>query len=323
MRTGLSCAASEIMVSVIIPAYNAAATLGRAIESVRNQQDVNIEIIIVDDGSKDDTVAVARAAIRSGEQITIYEMPCNSGVSAARNAGIARARGEFLAFLDADDVWLPEKLKHQLAVIERDPKVILVSCNSRMLAADGVPIKEGHVNRPPVNGIDAWKTLLIYNFLPTPTVLTRTSLVREIGGFDEKLVVGEDLDLWIRLGVRGKIAVLPEILIFYYNLSNSLMKRHNWHAATIVEPMLERHIEEQRARLSISEIREMRGARSFKIGCDIFFAGGYFVSIALFAKAAWYGHRPLKSLFYLPRALLMGLTGSSFRAAKRLAKKIT
>ncbi|MEX5745714.1 glycosyltransferase family 2 protein [Massilia sp. X63] len=319
-RTGLNCDTDAIKVSVIIPAYNAAATLLRAIESVRAQQGVNAEIIIVDDGSRDATVATARAAVRPGEQIRVIEMPRNSGASAARNAGIALARGEFLAFLDADDIWLPEKLARQLALIESDPGITLVSCNSEMVTVDGIPIKEGHLNRPPVNGADAWKTLLIYNFVPTPTVMTRTALVRELGGFDEKLVVGEDLDLWIKLGVRGKIAVLPQILIRYYDMNNSLMKRHSWEAATIVVPMLERHILEQDARLSAHEIRHMRGSRSFKIGCDIFFAGGYRASMPLFASAARHGHRPLKSLFYLPRAIIMELASHTRRVIQGTPK---
>lgn len=319
-RSGLNCDTDAIKVSVIIPAYNAAATLLRALDSVRAQKGVDAEIIIVDDASSDGTVAVGRAAIRPGEQIRLVEMPRNSGASAARNAGIALARGEFLAFLDADDIWLPEKLARQVAVIESDPTITLVSCNSEMVTADGVLIKEGHVNRPPVSGANAWKTLLVYNFLPTPTVMTRTALVRELGGFNEQLVVGEDLDLWIRLGIRGKIAVLPEILIRYYDMNNSLMKRHSWEAATIVVPMLERHIHEQDARLSAHEIRHMRGSRSFKIGCDIFFAGGYRASMPLFAAAARHGYRPFKSLSYLPRAIIMELASHTRRAMQGTSK---
>jgi hypothetical protein len=136
-------------------------------------------------------------------------------------------------------------------------------------------------------------------------VLTRTALVRELGGFDETLAVGEDLDLWIKLAVRGKVAVLPEVLINYYDLNNSLMKRHGRQTGDIVEPMLERHIREQGARLSHAEVRRMRGGRSFQMACDLFFSGIYRPSIALFLKAARCGIRPLKSLSYLPRALLM------------------
>ena len=301
----LTCPPGDIEISVIIPAYNAAATIPRAIASVRAQHGQGIEIIVINDGSSDNTVEVVHAAIEPGENIIVLELAINSGVSAARNAGIAIARGTYLAFLDADDIWLPGKLVKQIALMQGDSEITLVSCNSQMTSADGVPLKEGHLNRPPVEGADAWKTLLVYNFLPTPTVLTRASLVRRLGGFDEALAVGEDLDLWIKLGIEGKIAVLPDILINYYDLNNSLMKRHGEQTGTIVVPMLEKHIVEQASKLSAAEIRLMRGMRSFQIGCDMFFAGGYRASIPLFIKSALYGTRPVKSLSYVPRAILM------------------
>jgi glycosyltransferase involved in cell wall biosynthesis len=303
--SALRCPADQILVSVIIPAYNAAATIGRALASVRAQAGVGAEIIVINDASSDQTSDVVRADIAPGENIQLLELAANSGASAARNAGIRIARGRYLAFLDADDVWLPEKLRRQVAAIAADPAITLVSCNSQMTSAAGVPLKEGHVNRPPVQGDQAWKTLLVYNFVPTPTVLTHTALVRELGGFDESLAVGEDLDLWIKLAIRGKVAVLPQILINYYNLNNSLMKRHERQAGAIVVPMLERHIHEQSSKLTRSEIRHMRGDRSFRMACDLFFSGSYRASTGLFWQAARCGTRPLKSLSYLPRALLM------------------
>jgi glycosyltransferase involved in cell wall biosynthesis len=301
----LSCPHDQITVSVIIPAYNAAATIERALDSVRAQSGVGVEVIVIDDCSADDTIDVVKNAIRPDENIRLLRMPGNGGASAARNAGILEARGRYLAFLDADDVWLPGKLMKQVAAIEADPEVTVVTCNSQMTSVSGVPLKEGHVNRPPVSGAEAWKTLLVYNFLPTPTILTRTALVRELGGFDEALAVGEDLDLWIKLAVRGKVAVLPEILIKYYDMNNSLMKRHGSQAGEIVVPMLERHIREQGAKLSRREVRTMRGTRSFQMACDLFFSDRYMPSIPLFLQAAACGIRPVKSLSYLPRALLM------------------
>lgn len=301
----LSCAPDNIQVSVIIPAFNAAATIARALASVRAQEGVGTEIIVIDDASCDGTADAVRAAIRPGENITLLQLPLNSGVSAARNAGIRLARAPYLAFLDADDIWLPGKLQRQVATITADPAITLVSCNSQQTDAEGRPLKEGHVNRPPVQGADAWKTLLVYNFLPTPTVLTRTALVRELGGFDEQLAVGEDLDLWIKLATRGKITVLPEVLINYYDLNDSLMKRHRRQTGDIVQPMIERHIREQASKLSDAEIRHMRGSRSFQMACDLFFSGSYRPSMSLFIQAARCGTRPLKSLSYLPRALML------------------
>ena len=115
MRTSVGA----MEVSVIIPAFNAADTIVRAIDSVRSQNTPSLEIIVIDDGSVDDTVNVVRSCIRAGENIQLIKMPKNSGVSAARNAGIKVARGKFLAFLDADDIWLPEKLRKQIEVMEQ------------------------------------------------------------------------------------------------------------------------------------------------------------------------------------------------------------
>jgi glycosyltransferase involved in cell wall biosynthesis len=293
------------LVSVIIPAYNAQDTVVRAIDSVLAQQDVALELIVVDDGSADATVDIVGQRLRGEPRARLLRMAANGGVSAARNFGIRAANGAFLAFLDADDIWLPGKLSKQLARIAHDPQVTLVSCNSRLVGPGGQALKEGHRNRPPVEGADAWKTLLQYNFIPTPTVLTRTALVRECGGFDETLAVGEDLDLWIKLGTRGAIAVLPDILINYSDMAGSLMKRHSGRAGAIVTPMLERHIEQQRARLSAAEIRLLRGRQAFQMGCDLYFSGHYDSCVPLFLKAVTHGERPLKSLSYIPRALLM------------------
>ena len=299
--------AESLQVSIIIPAFNAAKTVVRAIDSVLIQQGTTNEVIIIDDGSADDTVAVARARARGLPNVHVIEMERNRGVSAARNAGIAAAKGKYIAFLDADDMWLSGKLSKQVAIMEEDPAVSLVSCNSRLISADGVVLKEGHLNRPPVEGADAWKTLLMYNFIPTPTVLARTAMIKASGGFDESLAVGEDLDLWIKLGTRGKIAMLSEILINYYDTSGSLMKRHGSEAGVIVTPMIDRHLAAQSHRLSLSEIRGIRGTQSFRMGCDLFFTGSYRASVPMFLKSASLGTRPIKSLLYVPRAFIMEL----------------
>lgn len=304
---------NEYEISVIIPAYNAAETIGRAVDSVRIQKIASLEIIIIDDGSTDNTVEIIEALTRHDCNIHLVRMAKNSGVSAARNEGIRQARGEFLAFLDADDVWLADKLSKQITEIRTNPKISLVSCNSHLISESGEYLKEGHVNRPPVEGIDAWKTLLIYNFLPTPTVLTYRHLVQTLGGFNENLAVGEDLDLWIRLALMGEVRVLKDVLIHYYDSSGSLMKRYLSQSETIVMPMLERHLFEQKKKLTVVEIRNIRGLRSFQMGCNLFFAGEYLESIPIFMRAAISGVRPIKSLLYIPRALFMAVINWTLR----------
>ena len=295
----------DVNVSVIIPAFNAAETIARAVESVLIQKIEALEIVIIDDGSTDATYAKLCEMALSVPAIRPIKMPGNRGVSAARNVGIRAARGKFLAFLDADDVWLEGKLTKQLAEIERDTSITLVSCNSIFVSQSGEFLKEGHINRPPVSGDQSWKTLLVYNFLPTPTVLTYRHLVLQLGGFDEQLPVGEDLDLWIRLALKGKVSVLKEILIKYFDSNGSLMKRYHAQSQMIVLPMLEKHLQQQKDKLSVSEIRHIRGQQAFQTGCNLFFAGEFLVCIPVFLTAMIKGTRPLKSLTYLPRALLM------------------
>lgn len=298
---------TPLEVSVIIPAFNASATIARALASVTLQGIAALEILIIDDGSADNTYELCAALAQSNPAIRLLRMPHNSGVSAARNTGIRAAQGKYLAFLDADDVWLADKLKRQLAEINRDETISLVSCNSRFVSESGTFLKEGHINRPPVEGAESWKTLLIYNFLPTPTVLTRRELVINLGCFDENLPVGEDLDLWIKLALCGRVRVLGEILIHYYDSTGSLMKRHHAQSQTIVFPMLEKHMLQQQARLSSREIRNIRGQHSFQTGCNLYFSGEFSACIPVFFNAMLQGTRPIKSLLYIPRALLLML----------------
>jgi len=305
MNTETSQAIRSVSVSVIIPAFNASATLSRAVDSVMLQHMTSIEIIIIDDGSADDTYAKILALASVNPTIVALRMDKNRGVSAARNTGIRAARGEFLAFLDADDIWLEGKLDKQLAAIKCDPAITLVSCNSVFVTEAGEILKEGHRNRPPVEGENAWKTLLVYNFLPTPTVLTYRALVLEIGGFDESLAVAEDLDLWIKLALRGKVRVLHEILIKYFDSNGSLMKRFLGQFPGIWLPLLEKHMQQQQDKLTPAEIRTIKGQQSFQTGCNLYFAGEYLNCIPVFVNAALRGMRPLKSISYIPRALLM------------------
>lgn len=295
----------EIQVSVIIPAFNAAKTIIRAIDSVRAQNVSTMEVIVIDDASTDGTSDIVFNNTKAGEKIHLLKMIKNSGVSAARNAGIQIAKGKYLAFLDSDDIWLDGKIQKQIALIKSDPSITLVSCNSRLVSEDGTELKIGHINRPPDEGFDAWKTLLIYNFLPTPTIFTHSNLVKEFGGFDESLKVGEDLDLWIKLAIRGKIAVLNEVLTHYYDSPGSLMKRHSSETNSIVAPMLKKHIAAQENRLTKKEFRSISGRQAFSMGCDLFFSGAYLPCIGTFSKALLYGTRPFKSSFYISRALVM------------------
>ena len=173
------------VVSVIIPAHNSAAFIADAIAGVRAQTFTDHEIIVVDDGSTDDTDEVIRRfpEVRSVRQ-------SNHGVAAARNAGIALARGEFVCFLDADDLWRPQKLARQLHFMAAHPDVGLLFTDAEEHGADVVEKASilatmtcgGAATRVPIE--DAFRKLLIENFIPTSTVMVRRSCLTASGPFD-------------------------------------------------------------------------------------------------------------------------------------------
>jgi glycosyltransferase involved in cell wall biosynthesis len=192
-------------ISVIIPTYNEATFLPDAIGSVRAQSWPHLEIIVVDDGSVDDTESVlhklAGSDLRSISQV-------NSGPAAARNRGIAEARGEWIAFLDADDFWLPNKLDAQFQEISRHPEAAFCYTDVKVRYPNGM---EHDLQRGITSG-----TLLLElvrgNLLATPTIVVRRNCFDKIGVFNVELRTGEDWDLWLRLAARFPSIYLPQPL---------------------------------------------------------------------------------------------------------------
>ncbi|HLV01181.1 MAG TPA: glycosyltransferase, partial [Acidobacteriota bacterium] len=204
-------------VSVIIPCFNSARFVAEAVNSVLKQTRPPDEIIVVDDGSTDDTADVLN---RFKGQIS-YIRQENRGPSTARNTGIQAATGELICFLDADDIWLPEKLERQLDFITQNLDVgLLFTDEEEIEAASGRVLQPSLLSsrkrfeRPNLPGYvsNAVEQLLLENFIPTSTVMTRRSCLKVSGLFDEKLQVSEDRDLWTRLAANFPVAVLPEVL---------------------------------------------------------------------------------------------------------------
>ena len=199
-------------VSVIIPAYNASKTIERAIKSVWQNNLNDIEVIVINDGSSDDTSKKVTSLLKAHPALRLVNTD-NLGVSAARNRGAAESRGELLAFLDADDEWLPGKIDFQLpkfnnprvglvygdCFVDRGGKRVLWSSTNTMLS--GRPVHE----------------LTKENFIPTLTVMLRKESFQKVGGFDKKIKYGEDYDLWWRIVVDGwEIDFVKNPLAIYY-----------------------------------------------------------------------------------------------------------
>ena len=195
-------------VSVVIPAYNAAWCVGKAIASVLAQDYSDRELIVVDDGSTDGTAAVLASY---GSAIRVITQS-NGGMSSARNAGIRAASGEFIAFLDSDDWWLPGKLGLQIELMRSRPELGFCSCAARVEDTDGRLLNLWQCTQ----WQGSFLAHLFQNGANVPgscsAVLARRSLVDSVGAFDETLRGVEDPDLWIRLAAISEYACLPQPL---------------------------------------------------------------------------------------------------------------
>lgn len=203
------------LISVIIPAFNAEAHIQVAVNSVICQSYPNLEIIVIDDGSADRTRLFADQLASSDSRVRCYSIK-NSGRAAARNYGISKALGNWLAFLDADDFWDREKLSKQLACWHEDNTVGLIYAERIWIDAEGYPISE----QPERYDLPVGKILdklIDGNYICTSTVLVKKDIVESVGGFDEgqSFKNCQDYDLWIRIASKTNAAVVKEPLSYY------------------------------------------------------------------------------------------------------------
>jgi len=292
------------LVTVVIPAHNAAATIGRAVRSVLAQDWRPLDVIVVDDGSDDATGAVAAAL--GDARVRVLRLPARGGAAAARNAGIAAAHGEVIAFQDADDEWLPGKLTRQMAVLLADRRVLLVACGTRFIAPDGTDIGPLYDGQIPRTGAGAWTELLARNTVATPTVLAWRRDLLARGGFDASLAVGEDQDLWIRLAMRGHLGYVDAPLIRVHvvvgSLSGVWTRRAYREQLRHTLPMVQRHLALHRAELTRRQVRQILGERIGRIGRSAYSYGALLHGAALVARASLLGFEPLANLLFLASA---------------------
>ena len=191
-------------ISAIVPTWNRRRPLAAALKSAFAQTLPLHELIVVDDGSSDGTWEDLTAIPgRVGATTVKVLRQKNAGVSAARNAGLALATGEFVAFLDSDDAWHPGKSERQIEVFRADPGLALVGC-----AADILVLRGG----AGVRRIGE-RRLLLRNYFVTPGVMLRRSVALDLGGFAEDMARCEDYDLWLRVAAGHRCALLNEVLV--------------------------------------------------------------------------------------------------------------
>jgi glycosyltransferase involved in cell wall biosynthesis len=200
------------VVSTVIATYNHGRYLASALDSVLNQTVRDVEAIVVDDGSTDDTPEVMRRYKR--ELRVRYHRGENRGPAAARNAGIAMARAPLLAFLDADDLWLPAKLERQVSLIAADPAIAVVYAR-RLLLDDADRLLT--YDQPELYRGDVLQQLFLTNFICLSSALVRRDSLKRCGLFDERIKGAscEDYDLWLRLARDYRFDYVDEPLVFY------------------------------------------------------------------------------------------------------------
>jgi glycosyltransferase involved in cell wall biosynthesis len=197
-------------VTIVIPAWNAAPTLPETLDSVFRQTFTDYEVVVVDDGSTDGTADLLG---RYGDRVRVLTKPNEGRPSTTRNLGVRAARGELIAFLDADDRWQPEKLARQVALFDRNPALGLVYSAVTVIDGEGQPLR---VARCPAAGRGrAYAILSTRNFIVGSSAMARRTAIESAGYYDESLTSAENWDLWIRIARDWEIDFVPEPLTDY------------------------------------------------------------------------------------------------------------
>lgn len=203
---------SKEMFSVIMPAYRAQETIGRAIESVLSQTDTNLELIVINDCSTDQTSEIAKNFARQDSRVIVIDLPKNKGVAVARNVGIETARGDFIAFLDADDAWVSNKLEKQRPLLDQGNVIVC----SDYYSVSGK--KRKLITLPP--GELTFSRLLIANFIGN---LSGVYNLKALGRKFYQAPIGhEDYAMWLDIAQQGKIAGVRTPLAVKYNHPGSV-----------------------------------------------------------------------------------------------------
>lgn len=266
-------------VTAVIPTYNYGRFLGEAIESVLRQTYPALELIVVDDGSTDNTPDVAGSY---GNRIR-YIRTANQGVSAARNAAIALAKGDLIALLDADDRWQPRKLERQVAIFGNDVAVGMVHSGSRIF--------DGETNATlceiiPEAAVD-FHEMLAWCGISLPSTVVPRKVFEEVGGFDCRYSGAADWEMWIRIAAKYKVVGCQEVLVDYRMHGNNMSGKaieHYQDCMAVLDKSGRIHLHCQSCRAAIrsarKRVREVYYDKSSAIARDCLRAGNYVEGLA-------------------------------------------
>jgi len=202
-------------VSVIMPVYNGEKYLAAAIDSVLSQTFADFELILVDDGSRDNSIGVMRACEQRDARVSVYQLETNMGMADARNFGIAKARGEFVTTMDCDDISLPQRLQMQVDFLDANAEIGAVGTSGRALNEDLSEVLFD-LNVPPAHSLIVLNSFVGVSFIYT-TVMTRCAIMRRVGGYQPGRRSGEERELYWRMlwDTRTRFANLTEKLYSY------------------------------------------------------------------------------------------------------------
>ncbi len=203
---------SGVPVSVIIPTYNRAGRVLNSVQSVLDQTHCELEVIVVDDGSTDETEVILSSI--KDERLRYYRKESRTGAADSRNFGVSLASNDIIAFNDSDDIWHPDKLEKQLDYIETHPDDLLVYCAYKVDLAQGAILRIPSANeeKDTLFG-DIFYYLLLRPAIGTPTMVIKKQLFEELGGFDVSCRAMEDWEFSLRVAHRGKIGYVDEALL--------------------------------------------------------------------------------------------------------------
>ena len=204
------------LISVIIPVYNGEKTIRETIESVLSQTFTDFELIVINDGSQDATLQIVERI--QDARLKVFSYP-NSGQATSRNRGIARACGEYISFIDADDLWTPDKLEAQLRALQDNPQAAVAYSWTKCIDELGQFSRRGsHIS---ATG-DVYGKLLLIDFIENGSnpLIRRQALIK-VGSFDESLPAAEDWDMWLRLAACYEFVAVPSSQILYRQSANS------------------------------------------------------------------------------------------------------
>jgi GT2 family glycosyltransferase len=261
-------------VSVIVPAYNVADYVAEALDSLLAQTMPAFEVIIIDDGSTDDTADRIAPYLVDPRFRLIRQS--NGGLSAARNRGIADARAPYIAMLDSDDRYRPGYLEAMLARVQAQPLVDFVTCDAQSFTDNG-PMGEIFSHRYAQAEPITLEAVLAKQVHVFGLCLVRTAVMRSVGGYDEALRAAEDLDLWLRLLGAGHVGgLVPTVLVDYRRRAGSLSAQgarlHHYHAQAL-EKALAALPDGEARQLAKAQLAQRRALAQFEHGVDEILAG--------------------------------------------------